>query len=420
MNLLYLVGESFLLRVVIICASYYVVDLYLSRYHQWYYTDIDYFIYSDAGKLLLNGNSPYDRITYRYPPILSGLMTFNHLVHPVIGKFMFSLFDALTAYEIFRIQKQLGASTEVQLFGFNLWAWNPISIYICTRGSCDSISNYLILLTFRLLLSFPSSQSRGILFSTGVVYGFLIWLRLYPIIYFPLFLCFIFGSSIGHWKTKLSNPFLFLFSFSFSIILNGIRSYRHFGEPYLNESLLYHLSRLDHRHNFSSYFYQIYLGKSFPPSSLQSPFTSKVLNYLPLLLLFVIFFLLMVYFAVIPHFLKSDSNPSRKLFHGLFLQTFVFVIFNKVITGQYFLWFLIFIPILIPTKPLMSTTTLKSIPDVVLGFSGVGITGLLWLFIAYFLELQGVNTFKPLWIASLLFLIANVIFAHILLQRLQI
>ena len=50
------------------------------------YTDVDYNVYSDAGRLLLEGKSPYERSTYRYPPVFAALMTANHLIHSQIGK----------------------------------------------------------------------------------------------------------------------------------------------------------------------------------------------------------------------------------------------------------------------------------------------------------------------------------------------
>jgi len=48
-------------------------------------------------------------------------------------------------------------------------------------------------------------------------------------------------------------------------LLTGL-FYRMYGMEFLHEALLYHASRTDHRHNFSIYFYGIYLvshGSSF-------------------------------------------------------------------------------------------------------------------------------------------------------------
>lgn len=55
------------------------------------YTDIDYYIFSDAAKLVLNGLSPYERSTYRYPPALAHLLIYNHILFPEFGKISKSL-----------------------------------------------------------------------------------------------------------------------------------------------------------------------------------------------------------------------------------------------------------------------------------------------------------------------------------------
>lgn len=43
--------------------------------HQLSFTDIDYKVYTDA----VMRDSPYDRHTYRYTPLLAYLMEFNHV-----------------------------------------------------------------------------------------------------------------------------------------------------------------------------------------------------------------------------------------------------------------------------------------------------------------------------------------------------
>lgn len=82
-----------------------------------------------------------------------------------------------------------------------------------------------------------------------------------------------------------------------------------YGWDFLNEALLYHLTRTDPRHNFSIYFYHIYLHHQQGFSSIQ-----RLASFLPQLI---------VQLALITRF-------SRDLPFCMFLQTVAFVAFNKV------------------------------------------------------------------------------------------
>ncbi len=107
------------------------------------------------------------------------------------------------------------------------------------------------------------------------------------------------------------------------------------GYPFLDESYLYHLHRLDHRHNFSPYFYLTYLtypALSAPPSPEPLPFWSQVLrspstSFLPQMGLAVGLGLLF-------------GRKKEDLVFTWFLQTTVFVVFNKVCTSQVTSFFL--------------------------------------------------------------------------------
>lgn len=115
------------------------------------------------------------------------------------------------------------------------------------------------------------------------------------------------------------------------------------GQPFLDEAFLYHLRRLDHRHNFSSAFYPIALcGSSNPLSS----FAPQMMAVLVL-----------------------GTAFARDLPIAWFLQTVAFVTFNKVCTSQvrsviclqifagaraltmnaiqYFLWYLWLLPLVL-------------------------------------------------------------------------
>lgn len=74
-----------------------VLRVLLILYGEWQdahmevrYTDVDYFVFSDAAELVASGRSPFERSTYRYSPLLAILLVPNSLVHRSWGKFLFS------------------------------------------------------------------------------------------------------------------------------------------------------------------------------------------------------------------------------------------------------------------------------------------------------------------------------------------
>lgn len=65
-------------------------------------TDVDYKVYTDAALY----DSPYERHTYRYSPVLAYVMGFNHSVNVTCGKIIFVLFDALAVYFLYQVLQQ--------------------------------------------------------------------------------------------------------------------------------------------------------------------------------------------------------------------------------------------------------------------------------------------------------------------------
>jgi phosphatidylinositol glycan class M len=85
----------------------------------------------------------------------------------------------------------------------------------------------------------------------------------------------------------------------------------------------------------------------------------------------------------------------------IFLQTAIFVACNKVCTGQYFIWYLCLLPLVIPKLRM----TLSQFTVLLALWVGALLHWLLW---AYLLEFQGLNTFRQLWVAGAIFFAANI------------
>lgn len=189
--------------------------------------------------------------------------------------------------------------------------------------------------------------STGKVFQAAFWYGLIVHFRVYPIIYSLPFVLVLSKLNIDpsgrtvlvQWSSqqnslyksstkiavKPSSCWMATWCFLRSIItrhtiLFGLFSgavfffwtalfFHLYGWDFLNEALLYHLTRTDPRHNFSIYFYYIYLNHQLGFSTLE-----KLISFLPQL---------MVQFALIWRF-------GLDLPFCLFLQTVAFVAFNKV------------------------------------------------------------------------------------------
>ncbi len=162
------------------------------------------------------------------------------------------------------------------------------------------------------------------------------------------------------------------------------------GTPFMQHTYLHHLTRIDHRHNFSPYNTLLYLSSAKTSGSTHlSSLRFESLAFIPQLVLSTV---------LIPISISKSSLPRAML-----AQTFAFVTFNKVCTSQYFLWYLIFLPIYLPSSVLIRN------PALGLSVLGGWVAGqALWLWQGYNLEMLGQSTFVPgLWLSSLLFFAVN-------------
>lgn len=359
--------SAFFLRIILV--------LYASFHDKFFsvpYTDIDYKVFTDAARYVVEQRSPFERHTYRYSPFLAWLLIPNITLHKDFGKVIFSVIDILIAILIREIITRRKCSKTLKDFCVFLWLYNPLTLVITTRGNADSLAVFFVTLTLDLL-------ERDKVILAGLLHGVSVHFRLYPLMFsLPMFLSLCKNNRFLPNRTQWK----FIFSFASSIITLTVTGYYLYGFKFLYESFLYHLVRKDTRHNFSVYFYLLYLSASKPLDLIQ-----KILTFLPQILL-----------LLISSYYYSEKP---KLPFAMFIQATIAVIYNPVLTSQYFFWFLSLLPLCLPNIAMSLRRCVCLVCCWIL-------SQVIWLSAAYMLEFQNLNSFNFLWISGLLFFIVNI------------
>ncbi|PNH00846.1 GPI mannosyltransferase 1, partial [Tetrabaena socialis] len=508
------------------------------------YTDIDYAVFTDAARFVAAGGSPYQRSTFRYSPLLAYLMLPNIWLHPAWGKVLFSACDLFVAGLIsYLLCRTCTMSPRLHAAALAVWLFNPYTATISTRGSCDVLS-ILLLLSLLACLLHGRPLASGMLY--GVAVHFRIYPVIYgPAI--ALFLArrsWILqereagrpggrqtgsvlryeeqpshvpaaGSTtavmptmsaegeattldqgrVGMPARRRTAPWLraasslrpsaaFAVAAASTFLLLGAAFYRLYGSEFLQEAFVHHLTRKDPRHNFSPYYYPVYLSYGVrsssvgvsgvpqdwkkrviqsevlprPPHVISSPLgtasgahSSAADNHVDTGVESPPHWLLRARLAVqlclpvlepwrvalLPQaavLLAVAVRYHEDLPTAWLLQTWSFVALNKVITAQYFVWFLSLLPLTLPALVAQRTVSARAMGAASLFWV---VAQLHWLGWAYALEMQvgrggpglwdiykicsrpGLSVHVGVWAAGLGFLAANTAAVALLLRALQ-
>ncbi|KIW98826.1 uncharacterized protein Z519_00489 [Cladophialophora bantiana CBS 173.52] len=384
--------SAFLLR-----AALLVYGIYQDSVSALKYTDIDYYVFTDAARAVSRHSSPYDRATYRYTPLLAWILlptSWGGLWFH-FGKALFALSDLIAGWLILRLLKRQRLEEQRALKYAAVWLLNPMVANISTRGSSEGL---LCVLVMSLLWAF---ETKKVILS-GLLLGLCVHFKIYPFIYGASMLWALeTPSSKPSAATMLQVALQFINRSRFLLLLTSISTfaalnflmYNTYGFPFLQHTFFHHLTRIDHRHNFSPYNTLLYLSSAQAANptyaNLRSSISFESLAFIPQLLLSTI---------LIPIGLAKRDLPTTML-----AQTLAFVTFNKVCTSQYFLWYLVFLPLYLPNSPLLARPSL-GVTALVLWVLGQAV----WLQQGYQLEFLGKSTFVPgLFAASLAFFAIN-------------
>lgn len=298
--------------------------LYQDAHSPVKYTDIDYMVFTDAARFVSRGHSPYARDTYRYTPLLAWMLlpTAWRGLGPLLfsfGKVLFAVADLVAGWLLVRVlRSEYGMSEARALKYASLWLLNPMVATISTRGSSEGLLGVMV-----MALLWAITQRRIAL--AGVLLGLGVHFKIYPFIYGPSMLWWLDRSrtrtsnSLVEKITALVTPSriaLTLTALSTFSALN-ISMYMLYGLPFMQHTYLHHLTRIDHRHNFSPYNTLLYLSAA---RQQHGGIHFESLAFVPQLFLSAV---------AIPLVLARKNLPGTML-----AQTFAFVAFNKVCTSQ--------------------------------------------------------------------------------------
>lgn len=322
------------------------------------YTDIDYLVFTDAARFVVQEHplGPYARETYRYTPLLSWMLLPATWTAPgsqwltvtyfSLGKVLFAVADLVAGWLIVEVltMKSGHSQEQAQEQGTMhaararrfaaIWLLNPMVATISTRGSSEGLLAVLVMALLWAVLARRVTLAALLL-------GFGVHFKIYPFIYAPAIVWWMDDDRMGRMgrhdrptpsipergtpmdalaafftADRLKLALLSLATFvGLNLVMHGL-----YGHPFLVHTFLHHVTRIDHRHNFSPYNVLLYLSSAHHDPANLSGIRIESMAFLPQLLLSCV---------LIPLVMAKKDLPTTML-----AQTWTFVTFNKVCTSQ--------------------------------------------------------------------------------------
>lgn len=315
------------LRIFLLC--YGIIQ---DKYSPFPYTDIDYFVFTDAARYVSRGLSPYERETYRYTPLLAWLLiptSWPGFAWFSFGKIVFAVADIIVGWLTLLVLKSPaggGMTTERALKFASVWLLNPMVATISTRGSSEGLLGVMVVALLWAVLSKRVTLA-------GFLLGLAVHFKIYPFIYGISIIWYLEPPALPSRSTSGStinqrvlafitrDRLIFLVTSLLTFTILNVMMYSIYSTPFLTHTYLHHLTRIDHRHNFSPYNTVLHLSSMINALGRdKSNLHLESLAFVPQLCLSAVF---------LPVILAKRDLPGTML-----AQTFAFVAFNKVCTSQ--------------------------------------------------------------------------------------
>jgi phosphatidylinositol glycan class M len=309
------------------------------------YTDIDYLVFTDAARFAFSSplssastevpGSPYTRETYRYTPLLAWMLyptTLPGTFWFSSGKVLFAASDLAAGWLIVLVLRRHMAMPMGRALRYSsIWLLNPMVATISTRGSSEGLLGVLVMALLYAVLE-KRVTTAGLLLGLGVHF------KIYPFVYAPAIVWWMDAERMGRqfapgasFLRRFVTPDrvrLGVVSLATFMLLN-VGMYALYGQEFLQHTFFHHVTRIDHRHNFSPYNVLLYLTSARPYLAANGVprgvgefggLGIESVAFVPQLLLSCILIPLV--------------GAKKDLAATMLAQTFAFVTFNKVCTSQ--------------------------------------------------------------------------------------